>query len=251
MNHNGPRKCSLRVTRATKKGLRFESIHFNHAQPSTQWMVSPQAISERAGAASLQARPSQGVISWRVKIGAAESIGKRARKNRTWTDNQNRNHHDETKCGPQAIWVGVDGPTSRAWIRTPLPGSKLQYVAGLPRKGTPEDRECKFPRRRYQLSLSLRQIVELRMCALSHLIREKPSWWEIIKDKAIIEGWREEALQREEEVDEPPSWKLTPAMVQSYYLRITPPRSYFLISRSTMSLKSSTDTHLCVIQRLA
>ena len=61
------------------------------------------------------------------------------------------------------------------------------------------------------------------MCALSHLIREKPSWWEIIKDKAIIEGWREEALQREEEVDEPPSWKLTPAMVQSYYLRITPP----------------------------
>ena len=51
------------------------------------------------------------------------------------------------------------------------------------------------------------------MCALSNRIREKPKWWDGVKDKAIVEEWREEALQREEEEDEIPSKKLTPAMV--------------------------------------
>ena len=51
------------------------------------------------------------------------------------------------------------------------------------------------------------------MCALSHRIREKPNWWEKVKDKATVEEWREEALQEEEEDDGAPSWNLTPAMV--------------------------------------
>ena len=51
------------------------------------------------------------------------------------------------------------------------------------------------------------------MCALSHRIREKPNWWEEVKDRAIVEEWREEALQEEEEDDGAPSWNLTPAMV--------------------------------------
>ena len=96
----------------------------------------------------------------------------------------------------------MGGPTSRGWIRT-----------FLPRKGTPEDCEYRFPQRRQQFALSLHQIVELRMCALSHRIREKPSWWEKVKDRAVVEEWREEALQEEEEDDEAPSWNLTPAMV--------------------------------------
>ena len=40
------------------------------------------------------------------------------------------------------------------------------------------------------------------MCALSHHIREKPNWWEKVKDEAIVEKWREEALQQEEEVSQ-------------------------------------------------
>ena len=51
------------------------------------------------------------------------------------------------------------------------------------------------------------------MCALSHRIREKPNWWEKVKDKAVVEEWREEALQEEEEDDGAPSWNLTPTMV--------------------------------------
>jgi hypothetical protein len=34
------------------------------------------------------------------------------------------------------------------------------------------------------------------MCALSNRIREKPGWWEKMKDKAIVERWRKEALQQ-------------------------------------------------------
>ena len=52
------------------------------------------------------------------------------------------------------------------------------------------------------------------MCALSNYIRERPNWWEEVKDKAVIEKWREEIVQQQEAVDEPSS-KLTPAMVKS------------------------------------
>ena len=50
------------------------------------------------------------------------------------------------------------------------------------------------------------------MCALSNSIREKPNWWEKVKEQSIVEMWREEALQQAGD-DEQPSWKLTPAMV--------------------------------------
>ena len=51
------------------------------------------------------------------------------------------------------------------------------------------------------------------MCALSNRIREKPDWWEKVKDETIVERWREEALQQAED-HEQPAWNLTPAMVR-------------------------------------
>ncbi|KAF9779815.1 hypothetical protein BJ322DRAFT_1113121 [Thelephora terrestris] len=56
------------------------------------------------------------------------------------------------------------------------------------------------------------QIVELRMCALSNRLREKPHWWEKMEDESIVEKWREEALQQAGD-DGKPEWKLTPGMV--------------------------------------
>ena len=40
--------------------------------------------------------------------------------------------------------------------------------------------------------------MELRMCALSNAIREKPNWWEKIKDPALVEKWKQEALDQQE-----------------------------------------------------
>ena len=51
------------------------------------------------------------------------------------------------------------------------------------------------------------------MCALSNYIREKANWREGVKYEVIVERWRREALQREEEDGEPPWRKLTPSMV--------------------------------------
>jgi len=99
------------------------------------------------------------------------------------------------------------------------------------------------------------------MCALSNHIREKPNWWEEVKDEVIVEKWREEALRREEEALEReeealrrekealrrenealergeevlereeealqlelPWRKLTPTMVKSRYLQTSPPQ---------------------------
>ena len=56
------------------------------------------------------------------------------------------------------------------------------------------------------------------MCALSNYIRERPNWWEEVKDKAIIGRWREEILQQQEMSGEAPSKRLTPAMVKSLRL---------------------------------
>ena len=64
----------------------------------------------------------------------------------------------------------------------------------------------------------LHQVVELRMCALSNHIRERPEWWEEVKDKAIIGRWREEILHQQEMTGEAPSKRLTPAMVKSFRL---------------------------------
>jgi len=63
---------------------------------------------------------------------------------------------------------------------------------------------------------SLHQIVELQMCALSNHIRERPNWWEEVKDKAIIGRWREEILQQQEMAGEAHSKRLTPAMVKYF-----------------------------------
>ena len=37
----------------------------------------------------------------------------------------------------------------------------------------------------------------MRMCALSNAIREKPQWWEKIKDTALVEKWTQEALDQQ------------------------------------------------------
>jgi len=61
------------------------------------------------------------------------------------------------------------------------------------------------------------------MCALSHRIREKPNWWERVKDEVVVEKWREEVLQQEEGVDKEPGRKLTPAMVRFPTFETLPP----------------------------
>jgi len=38
----------------------------------------------------------------------------------------------------------------------------------------------------------------MRMCALSNVIREKPNWWENIRDPALVEGWKQEVLDQQE-----------------------------------------------------
>ena len=51
----------------------------------------------------------------------------------------------------------------------------------------------------------------MRMCALSSAIREKPNWWEKIKDSALVEKWTQEALDRQKA--EPRFRQLTKTMV--------------------------------------
>jgi len=53
----------------------------------------------------------------------------------------------------------------------------------------------------------------MRMCAMSHAIREKPRWWEKIKDPDIVARWRKEALEQQEGF--PRHRQLTEAMVRS------------------------------------
>ncbi|KAF9643802.1 hypothetical protein BDM02DRAFT_3181715 [Thelephora ganbajun] len=44
------------------------------------------------------------------------------------------------------------------------------------------------------------QVVEMRMCALSNAIREKPIWWEKIKDPILVKKWAQEALGQQKDV---------------------------------------------------
>ena len=37
----------------------------------------------------------------------------------------------------------------------------------------------------------------MKMCALSNTIREKPNWWEKIKDPALVKKWTREALDQQ------------------------------------------------------
>ena len=74
-----------------------------------------------------------------------------------------------------------------------------------------------IPPRRPRVLTPLRQVIELRMCALSNHIRERPTWWQEVKDKSVVEGWRRDILQQQETSGEPPSRRMTPAMVRSRY----------------------------------
>lgn len=51
----------------------------------------------------------------------------------------------------------------------------------------------------------------MRMCALSNAIREKPNWWEKVKDPALVEKWKQEALDQQK--DEYRIRRLTERMV--------------------------------------
>ena len=51
----------------------------------------------------------------------------------------------------------------------------------------------------------------MRMCTLSSAIREKPNWWEKIKDPALVEKWTQEALDQQKA--EPRFRQLTEKMV--------------------------------------
>ena len=80
-----------------------------------------------------------------------------------------------------------------------------------------------FLQDRREISMPSHQIIELRMCALSSLIRERSNWWEEMKDEALVEEWRRDILQQQERSNEARSRRLTPAMVKSSYPRTTPP----------------------------
>ena len=53
----------------------------------------------------------------------------------------------------------------------------------------------------------------MRMCAMSHAIREKPRWWEKIKDPKVMARWRREALEQQESL--PRHRRLTEVMVSN------------------------------------
>lgn len=53
----------------------------------------------------------------------------------------------------------------------------------------------------------------MRMCAMSHAIREKPRWWEKIKDPKIVARWRKEALDQQGSL--PRHRRLTETMVRA------------------------------------
>ena len=71
-----------------------------------------------------------------------------------------------------------------------------------------------FLRHCYKLSTSPHQILELRMCELSHRIRERHNWWKMVNDGAVVEKWREQTLRYENALSTSNSSKLTPAMVR-------------------------------------
>ena len=56
-----------------------------------------------------------------------------------------------------------------------------------------------------------RTLIELRMCALSAAIREKPEWWVKFRDEAIQAKWREEIKEQQKDLHR--SLQLTENMV--------------------------------------
>ena len=93
----------------------------------------------------------------------------------------------------------------------------------------------------YKFLTSLPQFAELRMCALSNYIREKPNWWEEVRNEATVEKWRKRALREWEEASRTvidvrrdegaSSRRLTPTMAKSCYLRITTSFLYLALGR--------------------
>lgn len=89
------------------------------------------------------------------------------------------------------------------------------------------------------------------MCALSNLIREEPDWWERVKDEAIVERWREEALKQTGDGELEQTWKLDSGMVR-YQLSscnhcYSPMDN---ISRSSMCLRNFRGTQICAMKGL-
>lgn len=59
-----------------------------------------------------------------------------------------------------------------------------------------------------------RTLIELRMCALSAAIREKPEWWVKCRDKIIQAKWREEIKEQQKDLHR--SLQLTDNMVRGF-----------------------------------
>ena len=59
-----------------------------------------------------------------------------------------------------------------------------------------------------------RTLIELRMCALSAAIREKPEWWVKFRDETIRAKWREETQEQQKEMHR--SLQLTDNMVRGH-----------------------------------
>lgn len=57
-------------------------------------------------------------------------------------------------------------------------------------------------------------LIEIRMCALSAAIREKPEWWVKFRDEAIRAKWREEIKEQQKDLHR--SLQLTDDMVRVF-----------------------------------
>lgn len=71
-----------------------------------------------------------------------------------------------------------------------------------------------------------RTLIELRMCALSAAIREKPEWWVKCRDKIIQAKWREEIKEQQKDLHR--SLQLTDNMVRGRGFDSVPRREHSL-----------------------
>ena len=68
-----------------------------------------------------------------------------------------------------------------------------------------------------------RTLIELRMCALSAAIREKPEWWVKFRDETIRAKWREEIMEQQKDLHR--SLQLTDNMVRGSGRAMCPGRN--------------------------
>jgi hypothetical protein len=86
--------------------------------------------------------------------------------------------------------------TTRSRLESKLLGS---FGDHFPHPCTPQDDEVYGPEvvgRDYP-----RTVLELRMCALSAAIRDKPGWHEKFKDPVIRAKWKAEIIEGEKDVE--------------------------------------------------